>query len=240
MAFKEGDFLKVEYSMWRAADNSLLYTTDKQLAEKSNIYSSEAKYTPQLVVVGKGSVVKGVDAALRKMELNKTERIELEPKDAFGERDPELVRVMPLSDLRSRDINPYPGMRLNLDGVVATVRSINSGRVLVDANHELAGEKLIYELKVVEKIEGDKAKVEALAESYSIKAASVSVENGAATLAVSEEVDKESSDYFVNKNMFLEALFKYIEGIKRIEIRETYSRDKVGKQAASKEQEQGA
>jgi len=236
MAFKDGDFLKVEYSMWRAADNSLLYTTDKQLAEKSNIYHSDAKYAPQLVIVGKGSVVKGVDAALKRMELNKVERIELEPKDAFGERDPELVRVMSLSDLKNRDINPYPGMRLNLDGVVATVRSVNSGRVLVDANHELAGEKLIYELKVVAKIESDKEKMEALAESYSIKAEGVSVENGISTLTVGEAVDKTSTDYFVNKNMFIEAAFKYMEGIKHIEVKEEYSKKDEAKSSEDKQQ----
>ena len=83
------------------------------------------------------------------MSVGEEKKAELEPKDAFGERNPELARVMHLSDFRKRDMDPYPGMQVDIDGTVATVKSINSGRVLVDANHPLAGERMIYEVKLI-------------------------------------------------------------------------------------------
>ena len=96
MAFNDGDFVRVDYSAWRVADNKLIYTTIKKVAEDSGDVDKEAKYTPQLIVVGKGNSIKGVESAVRGMSANETKKVELAAKDAFGEKDASLVKVMPL------------------------------------------------------------------------------------------------------------------------------------------------
>ena len=61
MSFNEGDFVKIDYSAWRASDNTLVFTTDKKKAEENDIYDEHSKYEPQLVIIGKNTMVKAVD-----------------------------------------------------------------------------------------------------------------------------------------------------------------------------------
>jgi len=224
MAFKDGDFVEIEYTAWRVADNSIAFTTDKKKAEEGGIYNKNTKYGPQLVVIGKGNVISGLEKAIKEMKVNEVRKVELSPEEAFGERNPDLVRVMSLSDFRSRDINPYPGMQLEIDGYLATVKSVNSGRVLVDLNHPLAGERLLYEVKVDRLIEGDKEKVDALARSYNIEPKSVELSNGVAKVVIGNDVKKDS-DYFVNKTLFVRSVLDYISSINKVVIEEEYERE---------------
>ncbi|MDE1825610.1 MAG: peptidylprolyl isomerase [Candidatus Micrarchaeota archaeon] len=224
MSFKDGDFVKIEYTAWRAADNQIVYTTDEKKARESGVYYETAKYGPQLVVVGKSNVIKGLADALKGMNVSELRKVELEPTEAFGERDQNLVRVMPLSDFKNRDMSPYPGMQLDLDGVIATVKSVNGGRVLVDANHPLAGEKLIYEVRVVSKLEKEEEKVKELAESYSFRPKSVKIEGGSVVVEVDKDIEK-NSEYFVNKSTFVNMLLRDMDQVQRVEVREEYARD---------------
>jgi len=224
MAFKDGDFVEIEYTAWRVADNSIVFTTDKEKAEESGIYNENIKYGPQLVVIGKGDVISGLEKAIKEMKVNEVKKIELSPEEAFGKRNPDLVRVMSLSDFRRRDINPYPGMELEIDGYIATVKSVNSGRVLVDLNHPLAGERLLYEVKVDRLIEGDKEKVDALASLYNIVLKSVELSNGVAKVIIGNDV-KIDSEYFVDKILFVEDVLYYISSINKVVTEEEYERE---------------
>ncbi len=229
MGFNEGDFLRIEYTTWRAADNSLVYTTDKEVAKKNDAFDEKARYKPELVIVGKGTVIPGIEKELRGMSLNQSKKLELEPKDAFGERSQDAVRVMPLSDFRAREINPYPGMRLDIDGVPVTIKSVNGGRVLVDANHPLAGEKLVCEVKVIAKIDGDKEKVTTFAENYDIPADSVAIEGGVARISFGQKVKKDA-DYFIHKDVMVAAILKHLPNVSKVVISEEYVREeKEGK-----------
>src|SRR5271157_5833621 len=164
MSFKEGDFVRIEYTAKRTTDNSLVYTTIEKVAKDADVFNSETKYGPQLIVVGKNNAIKGVENAVKGMAVGETKKIEIEPKDAFGERDESLVNVMRLSDFRDREMDPQPGMQVNIDGTIATVKSVNSGRVVVDLNHPLAGEKLLYEIKVLDKVDSEADRVKAVAD----------------------------------------------------------------------------
>lgn len=225
MAFNDGDFVKVEYSAWRVADNKLVYTTDKKLAEENKTFDEEVSYAPQLIVVGKGNTVKGVEDAIRSMGVNETKKVELQPKEAFGDKDPELVKVLPLSDFKKRDIDPYPGMQLDIDGAVATVKSVNSGRVVIDANHPLAGEKLLYEIKVVEKVEKDEDKVRAIAGMYSLLPDSVTISGENTKVTFGDKVEKDSK-YLINKSNFVNAVMRYMEKVAKVTVEEDYVRAK--------------
>ncbi len=228
MSFNDGDFVKIEYSAWRASDGSLVYTTDKKKAEENQIYSERSRYGPSLIIIGKDTAIKGIDKAVRGMGISETKKVEIEPADAFGERSQDLMRVMHVSDFRSRDINPEPGMQVDLDGTVAIVRSVNSGRVTVDANHPLAGEKLTYELKVVSKVDDDKEKVLAIADMSNVKPENARVENGVVEVTFGEKVEK-NADYFLNKAAFTSSVLRYMPRITKIVVKEEYARKEEGK-----------
>ena len=49
-------------------------------------------------------------------------------------------------------------MAFNFDGRIGKVISVSGGRILVDFNHPLAGKKLIYDIKILKKIEDQNEK----------------------------------------------------------------------------------
>jgi len=60
-------------------------------------------------------------------------------------------------------------MTVTLDGAIARVKSVTSGRVVLDFNHPLAGERVIYSIKVHEVIADDAKRAEALLASLGVK-----------------------------------------------------------------------
>ena len=225
MVFNDGDFLKIEYTARRTSDKSVVLTTVEKIAKEEKVYDKDTKYAPQLVVVGKNSIIAGVDRAVKGMAVNESKTIEVEPGDGFGERREDLVSVMHLSDFREKDIDPRPGMQINLDGTIATVKSVNSGRVVVDANHPLAGERLLYDVKVVRKLENDSDKLVALSETYSLKAENTTIDKQTAKVAFGAAVKKDA-DYFINKSALVDAVFRYFDGVSKVVVDEEYERQK--------------
>ena len=224
MPFTNGDFVTIDYTARRASDKSIVYTTMEKTAKDEEIFDAESKYGPQLVVIGKNNAIKGVEDTVKSMNAGQQKTVEIEPKDAFGERSEDLVRVMKLSDFRERDINPVPGMRVNIDGAAVTVKSVNSARVVVDANHPLAGEKLTYEITVVKKLDSDKDKVDAIAEMYALKPDQAQSEKTAVKVVFGEKINKDA-DYFINKSAMVSAIFRLMDEVKGVSVEEKYSRE---------------
>lgn len=225
MSFKDGDFVEIDYSARRTSDNSLVYTTIESVAKKGEIYSEQTSYRPQLVVVGKKSVINGVDDAVKGMNVGEEKKVEIDPANAFGNRRDDLVTVMAMAEFRNRDIDPVPGMQVNIDGVIVTIKSVNSGRVVVDANHPLAGEKLSYDIKVVKKLEKDDEKLRSVADYYMLKI-SVAELAGNVAKATFDSSIKKDSQFFVDKMAFVEAVFKYFENVEKVVVDEEYAREK--------------
>ncbi len=234
MAFGNGDFLKIEYDVKRVADGALVYTTDEKKARDAGIFSEGTRYGPQLAILGehgKRNVISGLDRELRQMSVGEHRRFELEPKDAFGERNADMVRMMPTSEFRKSEVNPYPGMQIELDGRPAVVKSVNSGRVMVDSNHPLAGERVSYEVKVLSKIDSDTDKLMELSEYYGAKADRASAEGKKATAEYGEKVDK-NADYFINKAAFIKSAFTFL-GMEKVRIVEEYNRVEEARQSSA-------
>ncbi|HVA83043.1 MAG TPA: FKBP-type peptidyl-prolyl cis-trans isomerase, partial [Candidatus Aquilonibacter sp.] len=91
MSLKDGDFVKIEYTAWRAADKQIVYTTDEKKAKDSGVYYENSKYGPQLVVIGKSGIIKGLYETLKGMSVSELKKVELEPTQTFGERDNNMV-----------------------------------------------------------------------------------------------------------------------------------------------------
>ena len=162
MPIEKGDFILVDYVGKIKETNEVFDTTIEEVAKKEGLYKEGGIYEPKLVVVGEGWVLKALDESLLNLEVGKTEKIEVPPEKAFGHRDPEKVKLIPLRRLTSRGITPKLGERIEIDGKLAIVRTIGSGRVQLDFNHPLAGKTLVYEVTVKKKLEEKKEKIAAL------------------------------------------------------------------------------
>ncbi|MFB0501588.1 MAG: FKBP-type peptidyl-prolyl cis-trans isomerase [Candidatus Bathyarchaeia archaeon] len=162
MPIEKGDFIHIDYVAKVKETGEIFDTTMEEVAKKERLYKEGEIYESKLMVVGEGWMLKALEESLPKFELKKTASIEIPPEKAFGPRDPEKVRLVPLRRLTTRGITPQPGMRIELDGKLATVRTMGSGRVQLDFNPPLAGKTLIYDVTVQKKLETKVEKITAL------------------------------------------------------------------------------
>ncbi len=162
MSIEKGDFIHIDYVAKVKETGDVFDTTIEEVAKKEGLYKEGEIYESKLMVVGEGWMLKTLEESLPKFELKKTASIEIPPEKAFGPRDPEKVRLVPLRRLTTRGITPQPGMRIELDGKLATVRTMGSGRVQLDFNPPLAGKTLLYDVTVQEKLETKLEKITAL------------------------------------------------------------------------------
>lgn len=161
-AVNKGDFIKIEMTGRTVETGEVFDTTDEKVAREEGLYQEEREYGPKLVVVGEGWVLRGLDDRLPGLEEGEEADIEIPPEDAFGERDPDNVQMIPYRILRSKGVNPVVGQELDIDGRRATIRSIGAGRVQVDYNHPLAGRKIEYNVKIDKIIEEKEEKIKSL------------------------------------------------------------------------------
>jgi peptidylprolyl isomerase len=104
--------------------------------------------------VGEGNMIKGFDSALLGMEVGEKKTVNLEPKDAYGERIEEAIQTV--SKDQFGDVKHITeGSRVNgqtQDGrpISALVMKINEDDVVLDLNHPFAGKELNFEIELVE------------------------------------------------------------------------------------------
>lgn len=171
VSIKKGDFVRMEYTGRVAATGQVFETTDESIAKKAGIYEPNSIYGPKLAIFGSRMIMRGIEEAIESAALGKEEEFVLQPEKAFGKKEQSLIRLMPQKEFAKQNIKPVPGMVISLDRMLATVKSVTSGRVVVDFNHPLAGEKVAYSLKVTEIISDERHKLEAMLGSLGIKGA---------------------------------------------------------------------
>jgi FKBP-type peptidyl-prolyl cis-trans isomerase SlyD len=104
---------------------------------------------------GYGNIFPLVEQALQGKGSGDTASVKLEPEDAFGDYDEQLLRV------EARDQFPevlevgmqfegIPGEGAEGDADIFTVTDIADGKVVLDANHPLAGMALVFDCKVMD------------------------------------------------------------------------------------------
>lgn len=188
---------------------------------------------PLLVVAGAGQVIAGLDELLVGSSEGDQKSASIPKQKAFGERNAELVKLIPLGEFQKHGVAPVAGMPVDIDGVPGRVQSASGGRVRVDFNPELAGQDLHYEYKVEKVISSPEGKVDALRKHVLEKngagelAGKVKVEfdskSGLVTLTVPDSVGK-NTDYLVAKTHFVAQALGHVPEVKNVVVREEYSK----------------
>lgn len=155
---KKNDFVQINYT--GSVEGKIFDTTQESVAKSEGIHNPQKKYGPVIVCVGKRHVVAGLDEALESNDGRFS--VTVGPEKAFGKREGKLIQLVPTAKLTQNKIRPYPGLQLNIDGTVATVKSVSGGRCMVDFNHPLAGKDVTYDVEILGVVEDDKKKLEAM------------------------------------------------------------------------------
>jgi FKBP-type peptidyl-prolyl cis-trans isomerase 2 len=166
MAIENGDFIKVNFTGKIEETGDVFDTTYEEVAEKAGIAQQNKEYTPIPIVVGGNHLLPAIDEAVVGMEVGDEKEVKVDPENGFGQRDPNLVQLVPMREFKKQGMNPVPGMRITAEGQNGKILTVSGGRVKVDFNHELAGKHLDYNIKVEELIEDDEDKVKSMVQLH--------------------------------------------------------------------------
>jgi FKBP-type peptidyl-prolyl cis-trans isomerase SlyD len=95
---------------------------------------------------GYGELLEALERALEGKAPGETVRLQLEPEQAFGEYDADLLRVEPAERYGA---GIAIGMEVEEESRFYTVTDVAAGKVVLDANHPLAGMALRFSVEVV-------------------------------------------------------------------------------------------
>lgn len=101
---------------------------------------------------GHQNIVPGLEKAIAGRKAGDKIKVDLTPDEGYGDFDPALVRKFPKSEFPAKMRNPKIGEMLQIqeDGVwrVWTVQKVESDAIVLDGNHELAGQDLHFEVEI--------------------------------------------------------------------------------------------
>jgi len=162
MKLKKNDFIEIQFTA-RTKDGEIFDSNIKEELKKIN---PQAEAKPYILALGQGMFLKGIEDFLIEKAIDKEKefKIELPAEKAFGPRRAELIQRMPAKVFKEHDLKPIPGFMFNFDGRVGKVLAASGGRVIVDFNNPLAGKDVIYNLKILRKIDDLKEKIKAFNE----------------------------------------------------------------------------
>ncbi len=108
--------------------------------------------TPATLQLGAGELLPSLERLLAGIEVGKRQLFALEPEDAFGPHNPELVERVKREHMPDEEIEPMSIMEFVApDGsrYSGLVREIDDQSALVDFNHPLAGKSIRFEVEVI-------------------------------------------------------------------------------------------
>jgi len=160
---KQKDFVELDFTA-TTPDGIIFDTTSQTEAKKAELNIKEVK--PLALAIGSNMIIPGLDKSLEGKELNKEYKETFEPEQAFGKRNPQLIKMVPLKAFIEQKIQPQRGLTLSLDGRFAKIISVSGGRVLVDFNNPLSGKQVTYKFKINKKITDPKEKINSLQDYF--------------------------------------------------------------------------
>lgn len=129
---------------------SLHYTLS---VESGEVVDRSTPEEPLAFIFGLGTVLPALEKNLEGMSEGEKVKFAVEPIDGFGEIDDALVRTLP-RDQFPQELDIQEGMILKAEGgdvpVVFRVKSVTDDEVQADFNHPLAGERLTFDVQVIE------------------------------------------------------------------------------------------
>lgn len=133
-------------------EKDTVVTLKYKVADGAGKVLEESKEPMAYLHGGYGNTFQKIEDALAGQEVGFATVVQLEPKDAFGERNEELQTSIPKSQFP-------PGVKVggqlelqSNDGQshIFTVVKIKGDQVLLDGNHPMAGKSMVFHLKVME------------------------------------------------------------------------------------------
>ena len=122
--------------------------------EDGQVFDTSTEGDPLEFQLGAGEVIPGFDQGVQGMEIGEKKTIEIPVDEGYGPRVDQLVQAVPRQGM-NLDAEPQAGMSLIMqlpDGnqIPVTITEVTEEFITLDANHPLAGQKLFFDIELVE------------------------------------------------------------------------------------------
>ena len=118
------------------------------------VFDSSLEREPLEITIGEGRLIPGFENAILDMKVNDKKTVEVAKEEAYGDVQEELFHQVQKEQL-PQDMEPEVGMGLASKGPDGTehqfrVVDVKDDHIVVDGNHPLAGQNLVFDLELVE------------------------------------------------------------------------------------------
>ena len=130
---------------------SIDYTLTNDAGE---VIDSSEGAAPMVYLHGAGNIIAGLEKALEGKVAGDELSVTVDPEEAYGEYSAELVAVLGREMFEGVE-QLEVGMQFHASGPdgsmqVVTIRDLDGDDVTVDGNHPLAGQRLSFQVKVID------------------------------------------------------------------------------------------
>jgi peptidylprolyl isomerase len=141
-----GDYVEVDYT-GTLADGTVF---DSSLGDERE---------PLGFVLAAGTMIPGFDAAVHGMAVDETKTVTIPSKDAYGEWTEDMILKIP-RDIETEEEEPpvageYIYLFTGMGFMPALVLEVTDEAMTVDANHQLAGQDLTFEITMLKIVKPD-------------------------------------------------------------------------------------
>ena len=121
--------------------------------EDGTVAESTFEDEPLTFTMGDGTLEEGLELGLYGLKVGDTQRLILEPGQAFGLHDPAKLHQLSRSEF-STDLELEPGVIIGFDTptgeeLPGTIISLTDELVDIDFNHPLAGRVVVFEVEII-------------------------------------------------------------------------------------------
>ncbi|GBC59398.1 peptidylprolyl isomerase [Desulfonema ishimotonii] len=136
---KSGDSVKVHYT---------------GTLDDGSKFDSSVDREPMAFTIGQGQLLPMFEDAVVGLAVGESVNVSIPPENGYGLRREELIGQIPADKLPG-DMTPAVGMQLQIQTpqgqpMILTITEVADAHVTVDGNHQLAGQNLHFEIKLVE------------------------------------------------------------------------------------------
>ncbi len=136
----------------KIADNKVVLLDYTLKDEAGEVLDSSDDGDLLAYIHGKGAIVEGLEDALTGKQTGDKLEVHVEAAEAYGEYDESLVQ--PVERHQFGDHSVDVGSQFHADTAIGprivTVTAIDGDEVIIDANHSLAGEDLVFHVEVMD------------------------------------------------------------------------------------------
>ena len=129
-----GAIVHIDYDLYNAGTEKLIETTREETAKEHDLHDESRPYSPMITIVGDGRLIPGFESHLADADSGKEYNFDIEPEEAYGERDASKIETISQNVLlRSvRDPNTLSiGSPVDIGGRTGILQFLSAGRARI-------------------------------------------------------------------------------------------------------------